>query len=133
MDETGIDWERQYRNLESQLETMMLSIAKRMDVLEREGNRAGRIHGVSHRYELGGAITCVNVAFVEDPEFAWYVYRPDGVVDKVAYSRSNTLNYVPKETGDYRISAYVRTAGKKDSVLVKSTGKVVVSVLGGLK
>lgn len=126
MSTAAIDWRRQYLNLEGQMETMLLAVAKQMEVLEKSAKPGHLVHSVEKEYTRG-RITCVNVAYVRNPEFAWYIYPPNGEVKKVPYSRSNVLVFDPATPGTYRVTAFVRSVGHKEGVIVTNVGSIAVS------
>lgn len=41
-------------------------------------------------------------------KFAWYIYKGNQIIEKIPYSKSNSINYVFKNKGSYRIKYYIK-------------------------
>ncbi|WP_096272588.1 glycosyltransferase family 4 protein [Paucisalibacillus globulus] len=52
-----------------------------------------------------------------NPEFAWYIYHNDKLIEKFMYSNSNSITYTIKESGSYQVQAFIKNGNDKFSFL----------------
>ncbi|MHA7142658.1 hypothetical protein ACX80T_14100 [Arthrobacter sp. Sr33] len=128
-DAFDLDWRRLYRGLESQLEIILLSVADKMEELERSGSLVQAVRIVELQTVMAeGVITATCVASAANPEFAFFVYGPGNLKVVNEYGRSNSLKYVPTSSGSFRVWAYVRNMHDSGSVALMKSESIEVQL-----
>lgn len=102
-----VDWRSAYAYLEKQYEqTLRLVEARWRADLER--GQLPVMEGVEVQRIDVQRLRAIAIGRSADPEYAFYVYRGDELLQRVAYTRSNTVTLDLPQAGEYRVRGFVR-------------------------
>lgn len=120
-----IDWELRYRELEHQIEQMLIKVGTTLrDAEERSdqlstGGSTNQVKEILVDNKAKPTLVTV-VADGIDMEYALYLYGEMNTPTKYSYQRNNTFSLSPDHGSLKRIKVFVRTRASQDRLGVKN-------------
>lgn len=105
---TNIDWERQYRELETTLEYILRGFADTLESAANSSHSAVLVIDKVEQVRAHNTVRLVTISSGPSAEYSYYVYRDGVKVDTVLYSTSNTVELLVTTPGAYRVRAFAR-------------------------